>query len=430
MFHRCFFTILAEDLQLFIPDLQCVKIVISDWGVDVTDLIIKLFIKDSDNTANPAVRERYGNVSSIVGIITNTLLFIIKIIAGTLSGSIAIVADAVNNLSDSASSVVTLVGFKISGKPADEKHPYGHARMEYISALIVSFIILFLGLQLMKSSFSEILNPEPSEFSALSVVILVTAILIKLWQCLFYHKMGKRINSTAIIATSMDSRNDIIATSAVLLALITTRLTGLELDGYMGVIVALFILLSGISLIRDTINPLLGTAPTNEMVDEMYKKILSYDGIIGLHDLHVHKYGEGKCFASVHCEVDAQQDIMISHDIIDNIERDFLRDMGTHLVVHLDPVVVDDERTNELKKVILELIADISPEIGMHDFRVVWGISHSNLIFDVVVPFEFKYSDKELSAMIEEKVSKMDPTYYTVLTVDHDYIPMDNRKDN
>jgi Co/Zn/Cd efflux system component len=198
----------------------------------------------------------------------------------------------------------------------------------------------------------------------------------------------------------------------------------------MGVIVALFILFSGISLIKDTINPLLGMAPTNEMVDEMYKKILSYDGIIGLHDLHVHKYGEGKCFASVHCEVDAKQDIMVSHDIIDNIERDFMRDMGTELVVHLDPVVVDDERTNKLKKVILKMIADISPEIGMHDFRVVWGISHSNLIFDVVVPFGFKYSDEELSAMIEEKIAKIDPTYYTVLTVDHDYIPADNRKND
>jgi cation diffusion facilitator family transporter len=405
-------------------------IIIIDWGADMTDLIIKLFIKDSSNTAEPAVRERYGNVSSIVGIVTNTLLFIIKIVAGTLSGSIAIVADAVNNLSDSASSVVTLVGFKISGKPADEEHPFGHARMEYISALIVSFIILFLGLQLMKSSFSEILDPKPTELSAISVAILVTAILLKLWQCLFYYKIGKRINSTAIIATSMDSRNDIIATSAVLLAQIITYFTGLELDGYMGVIVALFILYSGISLIRDTINPLLGMAPANEMVDEIYKKILSYDGIIGLHDLHVHKYGEGKCFASVHCEVDAKQDIMVSHDIIDNIERDFLRDMGTHLVVHLDPVVIDDERTNELKKTVLELIAGISPEIGMHDFRVVWGISHSNLIFDIVVPFGFKYSDEELSAMIAEKISKIDPTYYTVLMVDHDYIPVDNRKND
>lgn len=391
----------------------------------LTDLLIKFFIKDYQNVATPQVRENYGKFASIVGISSNFLLFLIKITAGLLFNSISIVADAVNNLSDSGSSLITLVGFKISGKPADEKHPYGHARMEYVSGLIVSFIIIFLGLQLIKSSIDKIIHPQMAEFSILSVIILVIAILIKLWQCLFYRKIGKVIDSLTLMATSVDSRNDILATSAVLLATVITRFTSFNLDGYMGVLVALLILVSGIKLVSDTISPLLGMAPTKELVDSIYKKILSYDNIIGLHDLTVHSYGAYKCFASVHCEVPAEQDIMMSHDIIDNIERDFLKEQGIHMVIHLDPVVTSDAKTNELKETVKKLIQQISPQIGMHDFRVVWGMSHSNLIFDIVIPFDFKWSDNEIIELISDQINKIDNTYYPIVTVDHNYVPSD-----
>jgi divalent metal cation (Fe/Co/Zn/Cd) transporter len=256
--------------------------------------------------------------------------------------------------------------------------------------------------------------------------VLIIAILIKLWQCLFYRKIAKIINSTTLIATSVDSRNDILATSAVLIATIITRFTGYNLDGYMGVIVALFILVTGVRLIMDTISPLLGTAPTKELVDSIYKKILSYDSILGLHDLTVHSYGAAQSFVSAHCEVSAGQDIMVSHDIIDNIERDFLKDQGIHLVIHLDPIVTDDPKTNELKAVVETLIEHISPQIRMHDFRVVWGVSHSNLIFDVVVPFDFHLSDDELIKLISDKIYLINTTYHSVITVDHDYVPSDD----
>ncbi len=389
----------------------------------MTRLLVRLFIKDYKNTSNFAVRERYGKLSGIVGIITNFLLFVIKIIAGTLFHSIAITADAVNNLSDSGSSVVTLIGFKISGKPADEEHPYGHARMEYISGLIVSFVILVLGLQLGKTSIEKIISPEASEFSLVMIAVLIISILIKVWQCLFYRKMSKTISSTTLLATSTDSLNDVCATSAVLIGTLITRFTGFNLDGYMGVLVAVFILLTGIKLVKETTDPLLGMAPSTELVDSIYEKIMAYDGIMGMHDLSVHNYGSGRCFASVHCEVPASRDIMISHDIIDNIERDFLKDMNIHMVIHLDPIVTDDAKTNELKIKTVQVLHELSPQIGIHDFRVVWGTSHSNLIFDVLVPFCFQWNDDQLTAMITDKIHEIDETYHAVITVDHDYVP-------
>jgi len=382
-----------------------------------------LFVKDYNNTTNSHVRERYGKFAGIVGIASNFLLFLIKITAGVLFHSISITADAVNNLSDSGSSIVTLLGFKISGKPADEKHPFGHARMEYISGLIVSFIVLLIGMQLVQRSVTRIIHPEPGEFSVLLIVILSVSILIKFWQFLFYRRIGRIIKSETLFATSIDSRNDIFATSTVLTASIISRLTGFNLDGYIGTVVALFIIVSGIKLTKDTISPLLGTAPTKELVDLIYKKILSYEGVIGLHDLAVHNYGPSKRYASVHCEVPADQDIMISHDIIDNIERDFMKDLGIHLVIHLDPVITDDAKINDLKIKVRNIIEEISPDITMHDFRVVIGVTHSNLIFDVVVPYDCQYGDEELAELISEKIEKMDGKYRAVITVDHAYIP-------
>ncbi|HEX2947532.1 MAG TPA: cation diffusion facilitator family transporter [Clostridia bacterium] len=390
----------------------------------MADILIRLFIKDHKNSDNVQVRESYGKLAGKVGIATNFLLFLIKIAVGTLFHSISITADAVNNLSDSGSSVVTLVGFKISGKPADADHPYGHARMEYISGLIVSFVIVILGFQLVQTSVDKIIHPQTAQFSWITILVLVVSILIKLWQCLFYRKIGKTIDSSALVATSFDSRNDILATSSVLIATIITALTGFNLDGYMGVVVALFIMYSGGRLIMDTVSPLLGNPPSEELVCKIYKKIQSYEGIVGMHDLSVHNYGVGKCFASVHCEVSADQDIMVSHDIIDNIERDFLKDMDIHMVIHLDPVITDDNKTNELKAAVKDVIGQISGQIGMHDFRVVWGVTHSNLIFDIVVPFGFNMKDSELISLITDKVQELDAAYRAVITVDHDYVPV------
>ncbi len=389
----------------------------------MTELLIRLFVKDSEQVSNPDVRGRYGKLSGLVGVGTNLLLFVVKFLTGFFFHSIAIMADAVNNFSDMASSLITLIGFKLSSKPADAQHPYGHARMEYISGLIVSFLVMMVGVQLVQSSFGKILRPQPTGFGLVVVAILAVSILLKLWQSAFYAKIGKKIDSTALQASSQDSRNDVLSTAAVLLGALVSRYTGLMLDGWMGLAVAVFIIVSGIRLIIDTTSPLLGLAPTKEQIGEIYRKIMSYQGILGLHDLNVHNYGPGRCFASVHCEVPADEDIMVSHDIIDNIERDFLKDMNIHLVIHLDPIVTGDERTNELKGVVAGIIREISPDITMHDFRVVWGTTHSNLIFDVVVPYRFRMADDQLQQTLVDRIHQMNPNYHAVVVVDHTYVP-------
>lgn len=389
----------------------------------MTKLLIRLFVRNWENTDSPAVRGSYGKLAGITGVVTNLLLALLKLLSGWFFNSIAIMADAVNNLSDSASSIVTLVGFKLSSKPADAKHPYGHARIEYISGMIVSFIVVVLGVQLAQSSIDKILAPEESSFTWITIGVLVVSILLKLWQGLFYRKIGKTISSTTLEATSTDSLNDVISTSAVLAGIIITLLTGVNLDGWLGLLVAVLITISGIRLVMETSQPLLGMAPSQELVQSIYSRILSYDGIIGLHDLEVHSYGEGRIFASVHCEVDADQDIMISHDIIDNIERDFLQDSGIHLVIHLDPVQIHNDRTQKLYHQVREMVAQLSPEYSIHDFRVVWGTTHSNLIFDMVVPYGLSQSDEEVARamgqLIQERLGK---NYFAVVTIDHDYI--------
>jgi cation diffusion facilitator family transporter len=387
----------------------------------MTNILVRAFIKNPENTSDPAVRGRYGSLTGIVGIATNLLLFVIKIIVGTLSCSIAITADAVNNLSDSGSSLVTLVGFKISGKPADSGHPFGHGRMEYIAGLIVSFIIVIIGYQLIVSSVRKIIQPDITRFDIIALAVLCASILIKAWQSVFYRTIGRRIDSLTLKAASSDSRNDALATASVLLAAVVSMLTGFNLDGYIGAAVGLFIVVSGIRLTFETVSPLLGAAPEKELVEKIRRRVLSYDTIIGIHDLSVHNYGQGGCYASLHCEVPAEQDVMVSHDVIDNIERDFLEE-GIHLVIHLDPVVTGDERTNELKTRIESLVEQVSPRIGVHDFRVVWSITHTNLIFDIAVPYGFERRDKELIAMISDRISALDPTYRSVITVDHDDI--------
>ncbi len=384
----------------------------------MTDLILRIFVRDHKNTEDPAVRDKCGRVAGAVGIVTNFLLFLMKIIVGTVFHSVSVTADAVNNLTDSGSSVVTLIGFKMASKPADEKHPFGHARIEYLSGVIVSFIVIFLGLQLGMSSIEKILMPEENALTPVALVVLVISILAKLWQCLFYRKVGRMIKSESVEATSKDSRNDVIATSVVLLGAVITMLTGVNLDGYMGAAVALFIVFSGVQLTISTADPLLGQAPEGELVQTITEKMLSYPGIIGMHDLAVHNYGVGRCFASAHCEVDAKNDILVSHDLIDNIERDFSRDLGIHMVIHLDPVIVGDARTDALHCKVQSLVTALYPTVTIHDFRVIWGVTHSNIVFDAAVPFAVKDSDAVITQKLEAEIQKLDPDYRTVVTID------------
>lgn len=384
----------------------------------MTDLILRIFVRDHKNTEDPAVRDKCGRVAGAVGIVTNFLLFLMKIIVGTVFHSVSVTADAVNNLTDSGSSVVTLIGFKMASKPADEKHPFGHARIEYLSGVIVSFIVIFLGLQLGMSSIEKILTPEENALTPVALIVLVISILAKLWQCLFYRKVGRMIKSESVEATSKDSRNDVIATSVVLLGAVITMLTGVNLDGYMGAAVALFIVFSGVQLTISTADPLLGQAPEGELVQTITEKMLSYPGIIGMHDLAVHNYGVGRCFASAHCEVDAKNDILVSHDLIDNIERDFSRDLGIHMVIHLDPVIVGDARTDALHCKVQSLVTALYPTVTIHDFRVIWGVTHSNIVFDAAVPFAVKDSDAVITQKLEAEIQKLDPDYRTVVTID------------
>lgn len=384
----------------------------------MTDLILRIFVRDHKNAEDPAVRDKCGRVAGAVGIVTNFLLFLMKIIVGTVFHSVSVTADAVNNLTDSGSSVVTLIGFKMASKPADEKHPFGHAHIEYLSGVIVSFIVIFLGLQLGMSSIEKILMPEENALTPVALVVLVISILAKLWQCLFYRKVGRMIKSESVEATSKDSRNDVIATSVVLLGAVITMLTGVNLDGYMGAAVALFIVFSGVQLTISTADPLLGQAPEGELVQTITEKMLSYPGIIGMHDLAVHNYGVGRCFASAHCEVDAKNDILVSHDLIDNIERDFSRDLGIHMVIHLDPVIVGDARTDALHCKVQSLVTALYPTVTIHDFRVIWGVTHSNIVFDAAVPFAVKDSDAVITQKLEAEIQKLDPDYRTVVTID------------
>lgn len=384
------------------------------------EFLIRRFIPDWQQVQRTDVRERYGTLAAAVGILSNIFLCIIKGLIGLFSGSIAVTADAVNNLSDAGSSVITLLAFKIAGKPADEEHPYGHARMEYISGMAVSFIIILLGLELMGSSFEKILHPEEVGVSALTYLVLIVSIAVKLWQGMFNRNLGKRISSEALQATAADSLNDVFSTGAVLLSTLVYQFTAIPIDGWVGMLVAIFITVSGVKLIMETGSPLLGQAPDPQMVRELEEKITAYDGVIGIHDLQVHNYGPGRVFATVHAEVPANRDILVSHDIIDNIEREVGHEMNLNLVIHMDPVVTDDERLNQLHAQVQQIVAGIDSNLSMHDFRAVFGPTHTNLVFDVVVPPGFSLSDSELSRRIEQQVQTLG-SYFCVITVDHNY---------
>lgn len=384
------------------------------------DAIMRCLVPGYGPGASPQVREKSGQAAGAVGIATNLFLFAIKLLAGLLSNSVAVLADAVNNLSDSGSSIIMLVGFKLAGKPADKEHPFGHARIEYLCGVIVSFIVLLLGLELGKTSIGKILSPEQAEFGPATLFVLGLSVAVKLWQSFFYRSVGRKIHSQGLIATASDSRNDVVSTSVVLLGALASRFTSLNLDGWLGLLVAAFIVVSGVRLVLETANPLLGAAPDQGLVRNIYEKIREYEGILGIHDLTVHSYGEGRTFASVHCEVPAEEDILVSHDLIDNIERDFLEREGIHLVIHLDPVVTDDPKANALREQVLAQVKAAYPQAAIHDFRVVWGVTHSNILFDIAAPFSLKDSDEEIRATVARAVEGLDPSYRAVLAVDRE----------
>ncbi len=361
-------------------------------------ILITMFIKDNSNIHNSQVRKRYGIFCSIIGIISNLLLSIAKIVMGVISGSISIMADGIDNLTDCSSSIATLIGFNLANSPADSKHPYGHERIEYLCGIIVSILVLIVGVMLGKSSIEKIISRETIDISMfyLLISILVGSIIIKLWQFGLYRFVGKKINSLTIIATSQDSLNDCIKTSVVLLSVVLFRFFAWNVDAWFGLGVSIYIIINGIILIKTTSSPLIGESPTKEYTKEISDKILSYDGVLGLHDLMIHNYGPEKSFITVHVEVDSDIDILISHDIIDNIERDFNEQLGALLTIHMDPIQINDELTNTLKDIVGNAILEISPQIRFHDFRIVKGVTHINILFDIVVPLEFDLDDQKL----------------------------------
>lgn len=388
------------------------------------DWLIRKFIKNYDNTHDLSVRTAYGKLSGKVGIFCNTLLFAGKFFVGTIAGSVSITADAVNNLSDAASSIISLIGFKMAEKPADEDHPYGHARYEYLSGLTVAVMIILIGFELFKSSLNKVLHPSAVDFSWVAVGVLICSILIKLWMALFNRSMGKKINSQALEATAADSRNDVVSTGAVLAATIISHFCSIELDGYMGIAVAVFILYSGMGLVKDTLDPLLGKAPDPEFVDYIQNKIMSYKGVLGTHDLMIHDYGPGRQFASVHVEMAAEDNVLESHDVIDNIERDFLKNDGLNLIVHFDPIVTGDDTVNDLRCWLMEKVKTIDKNLSIHDMRIVPGTSHTNLIFDCVMPHSLNMTPSELKSKIRNLVNEEYPNYYCVMTIDSCYAAM------
>lgn len=384
-------------------------------------LLIKIFVKDSQNIKDPTVRESYGKLAGGVGIASNALLCIIKIGIGFIVNSIAIIADGINNLSDAASSIITLIGFKLASLPEDEEHPYGHARIEYITGLIVSMIIIMIGVKLLTTSIDKTINPEPLEFNYAILIVLIFSILVKIWQSLFNINIGKLIDSSTLKATGTDSRNDVIATSAVLLGIIIGQIAHIQLDGILGILVALFIIYSGIQLIRETSSPLLGQSPDPDLVNNIREKIEAYENIYGIHDLAVHNYGPGRIFASVHIEVDAHGDLIASHDLIDNIERDLTRDLKINIVAHMDPVDTKDPLTIEIKEHLQNLIEPMEGVIGLHDLRIVPGITHTNIIFDLVLSPTCQVKESDIVKTLTDDIKKIDETYFLVITFDMDY---------
>ena len=383
-------------------------------------LLARLFLK-SDGKSEAELRKAYGVLCGAVGIGLNVLLFLGKFFAGTLSGSIAITADAFNNLSDAGSSFVTLLGFQLAGQKADVHHPFGHGRIEYLSGLAVSMLILLMGFELAKSSLGKILHPAPVESGPVVIAILCASIAVKLYMTFYNRSLGKKLNAPAMLATAADSLSDSMATTAVLIATLVGQFTGVMIDGWVGILVACFILWSGFNAARDTVNPLLGTPPSHEFVEQIRDLVMAHPAIIGIHDLIVHDYGPGRVMISLHAEVSAAGNVLDIHDEIDNVEKELQEKLGCHAVIHMDPVVIDDGVTADTRKRVQALIHCIDDQISIHDFRMVAGPTHTNVIFDAVVPFGFRLTDDEVAKKIQEAVRALDGNYFAVVTVERSY---------
>ncbi len=384
-------------------------------------LLAKRLIPNWQHTEDPAVRRGYGVLCGVVGICLNVLLFLGKILAGTVSGSIAITADAFNNLSDAGSSVVTLLGFKLAAQEPDRDHPFGHGRMEYISGLVVAMLILLMGVELLKSSVSKILHPEEVSFSILALVILAVSIAVKFYMSLYNRAVGKRIDSAAMLATATDSRSDVLATTAVLASTVVGHFTGLPIDGWCGLVVAVLILKGGFGAAVDTVSPLLGQAPAPELVQEVEQLVLAHKEIVGIHDLVVHDYGPGRLMITLHAEVPADGDMLELHDVVDTVERELAVKMRCVATIHMDPVVTD-ETTTQLRNQVAQLVQTVDPRITIHDFRIVPGPTHTNLVFDAMVPFDLPLEEKAVERAIRDKVRQLPGNYYAVVHAETSYV--------
>ncbi|HIZ13745.1 MAG TPA: cation diffusion facilitator family transporter [Candidatus Mediterraneibacter stercorigallinarum] len=389
----------------------------------MTEFLVKHFIKDYKDVEKISVRTAYGVLASIVGIFCNVFLFIVKFVVGLVLHSVSVTADAFNNLSDAGSSIISFVGVKMAEKPADKDHPFGHGRIEYIAALIVSFLVLEVGFTFLKDSFGKIWNPEELNFQTVSVIILLLSVAVKLWLGLFNRKLGEKINSKVMMAVFTDSMGDVVTTGATILSILFFGLTGINIDGIVGAGVALVVMWAGIGIARDTLEPLIGEAIDPEVYEQIKKFVESYDGIEGTHDLIVHNYGPGRSMASIHAEVPNDVDIEQSHEIIDRIEREAAKQMGLFLVIHMDPVEMKDERVLRIRKQVEQILEELDPSCSIHDFRVVHGEAQSNLIFDMVIPIDYDEKTRdELPLRLAERIKNVDSRYECVITVDYDYV--------
>lgn len=387
--------------------------------------LIKLFIKNRNQIACEEVRSQYVYVAGVVGIITNIFLFAVKFSVGLLTGSIAVMADAFNNFTDMASSVITIVGVKLANRPADKEHPHGHGRLEYLSALLVAFMVMLVGFQFIKSSVGRILNPSAIQFELVSFILLAISVLVKLFLSRFNKVMGQKVNSSALKAASVDALGDVITSSTVLLSFLAARFTTFPLDGYVGVLVACFILYAGYSLVKETISPLLGEAPDEELVNDIYERILSYDLITGAHDLIIHNYGVGRIMASIHAEIPSDQDIMTIHDVIDQAEREISEALKLHLVIHMDPVCVETEEIKEMRAELNKIIDTHPAILSMHDFRIIGHEPNRNLVFDLVVDgskLNKELTEEKIKEAVVTQIKQSHPTYRCVIVIDKAYL--------
>lgn len=384
----------------------------------MSEWLIKVFVKDYQNVKDSKVRENYGTLSSIVGLICNIALFVLKFIMGTLSNSIAVISDAFNNLSDCLSCVVTLVSYKLAAQPADKDHPFGHGRIEYLSSLVIASLILLVGVEFLRTSFDKLFNPEPVIFKPIIVISLVLSVLVKLWMSAFNRHLGNKVNSSVMLATSTDSFSDAITTAVTILSIVASLFTDLPVDAVIGILVSIMILKAGYEIIKDTVDTLIGKPADRDTVDEMMKIVQKYEVVLGVHDLIVHNYGPGKMIASLHAEVDCHEDILKAHDQIDLIEKELYEELHIMTVIHMDPIETDNDALNELKVYCQRILQEIHMDLSLHDFRMVCGESHTNLIFDILVPFSVKMSHDEIKKAVDDRLHQDYPNYYTVITFD------------